>query len=130
MVVEGAERFGLAQLHQMRGRIGRGKHKSIFFVISDSQGEKTKDRLHALRNARSGFELAEYDLQLRGAGELTGSSQWGISDVGMEALKNIKMVEAARKEARNIIEKDPELSQSPLLKGEIEIINKKLLHFE
>src|SRR3989344_2251429 len=106
IVIEGAERFGLAQLHQLRGRALRSTHQPYCFLFTQSNTAKTKERLRALVEAKSGFELAEYDLKFRGAGELTGSKQWGISDVGMEALKNIKMVEAAREEAKKIVELD------------------------
>ena len=106
IIIEGAERFGLAQLHQLRGRVMRSTHQPYCFLFTESNTAKTKERLRALVEAKSGFELAEYDLKFRGAGELTGSKQWGISDVGMEALKNIKMVEAAREEAKKIIESD------------------------
>src|SRR3989344_340830 len=116
ILIEGAERFGLAQLHQLRGRVMRSEHQPYCFLFAESNSQKTKARLQALLEAKSGFELAEYDLELRGPGELTGQKQWGISDVGMEALKNIKMVEAAREEARKIIEansiqKYPELAR-------------------
>ena len=84
----------------------RSTHQPYCFLFTESNTAKTKERLRALVEAKSGFELAEYDLKFRGAGELTGSKQWGISDVGMEALKNIKMVEAAREEAKKIIESD------------------------
>jgi len=111
MIIEGAERFGLAQLHQLRGRIQRSSHQSYCFVCSDSDNEKSLKRLKALQKAQNGFELAEYDLAQRGAGELSGHKQWGISDLAMEALKNIKMVEAARDGARSIITKDPKLNK-------------------
>jgi ATP-dependent DNA helicase RecG len=75
--------------------------------------------LKALKTAKNGFELSELDLMLRGAGELSGGKQWGISDLGMEAIKNIKMVEAARTEAQAIINHDPELNLRPLLKSKI-----------
>ncbi|MFH1938505.1 MAG: hypothetical protein ABIJ60_03125 [Patescibacteria group bacterium] len=78
---------------------------------------------------QNGFELAEYDLQFRGPGELSGKKQWGISDVGMEALKNIKMVEAARLEARNILQENLELKNYPLLKEKIEQENSDI-HME
>lgn len=117
IVIEGAERFGLAQLHQLRGRVLRGTHQSYCFLYSGSKGGKTFDRLKALKTAKNGFELSEMDLKLRGAGELGGGKQWGISDIGMEAIRNIKMVEAARTEARAILEKDPELSGHPSLKA-------------
>ena len=94
----------------------RSEHQPYCFLFTESGTGKTKARLNALLEAKSGFELSEYDLELRGAGELTGQKQWGVSDVGMEALKNIKMVEAAREEAKKIIEtntlgKYPELHQ-------------------
>src|SRR3990167_4455150 len=128
IMIEGAERFGLAQLHQLRGRVMRSEYQSYCFLFTESDSQKTAARLKALTEAKSGFELAEYDLELRGAGELTGKQQWGISDVAMEALKNIKMVEAAREEAKKIIEtnsfeKYPELSSRVIAQSE-------QLHFE
>lgn len=128
IVIEGAERFGLAQLHQLRGRVMRGTHQSYCFVFTDSDSQKTKERLNALVNAKSGFELAEYDLQFRGAGELSGMKQWGVSDIGMEALKNIKMVEAARLEAQKLLQQDPELKKYPLIAERIKQETK--IHFE
>ena len=83
----------------------------------------------ALQNAKNGFELAEYDLMFRGPGELSGRNQWGMSDVGMEALKNIKMVEAAREEARRIVTEDPALKKYPLMRERLEKILQKI-HFE
>lgn len=127
--IEGAERFGLAQLHQLRGRVVRSNHQAYCFVCPESKGEHTLARLKALVTAKNGFELAEQDLMQRGPGELSGRKQWGISDIGMEALKNIKLVEAARTEALNIIEKDVELSQHPLIK-EVLIRRAQALHFE
>jgi ATP-dependent DNA helicase RecG len=115
IVIEGAERFGLAQLHQLRGRVLRGECQSYCFVFSDSRGESARARLKALATAKNGFELAEFDLMNRGPGELTGTGQWGVSDLGMEAIKNIKMVEAARAEARILLEKDLLLSAHPQL---------------
>lgn len=119
IIIEGAERFGLAQLHQLRGRVIRSNHQAYCYVFADAKTEKTIERLKALKNAKNGFELAELDLAQRGAGELGGTKQWGITDLGMEAIKNIKMVEAARTEAINIIEKDPELTNYPLLKNKV-----------
>src|SRR3990167_6649892 len=129
IIIEGAERFGLAQLHQLRGRVLRGTHQPYCFVFADTKSAKTVERLNALKTAKNGFELAEFDLAQRGAGELAGAKQWGISDIGMEAIKNIKMVEAARKEAIEIIETDPTLSNFPLLKELLESVNTKI-HFE
>lgn len=111
IIIEGAERFGLSQLHQLRGRVIRGTYQPYCFAVTESKSEKTKDRLKALQTAKNGFELSEYDLQFRGAGELYGAKQSGLSDLGMEALKNLKLVEAARSEAQSLVETDPTLSK-------------------
>ena len=115
IIIEGGERFGLTQLHQLRGRVLRSSDQAYCYVFAETKSKKSIERLKALQKAKDGFELAEWDLKLRGPGELSGNKQWGITDVGMEALKNIKMVEAARTEARLLIEKDPELKKYPLL---------------
>jgi len=129
MMIEGAERFGLAQLHQFRGRVGRSEKKSYCFLLPGKYSASIFRRLKALTSAKSGFELAEYDLEFRGAGELSGRRQWGMSDIGMEALKNLKMVEAARLEARAIIENNA-LAHYPLLYEKISRLKKEPLHFE
>jgi len=129
IVIEGAERFGLAQLHQLRGRVMRSSRQPYCFIFTDSDSQKTKQRLAALEKARSGFELAEYDLKFRGAGELSGAKQWGISDMGMEALKNLKMVEAARLESQKILKQDPELEKHPLVLKRLSS-QKSKIHFE
>lgn len=115
IVIEGAERFGLAQLHQLRGRVKRSSHQAKCFLFTDSKSKHSLDRLKALEKTDSGFELAELDLSLRGAGELSGGKQWGISDVGMEAIRNLEMVSVARKEAEKIAGDDPELKDHPKL---------------
>ena len=129
IIIEGAERFGLAQLHQLRGRVIRSTDQSYCYLFADAKTDKTIDRLKALTKAANGFELAELDLSLRGAGLLSGDKQWGITDVGMEALRNIKMVEAARNEAIALIEKDEDLSSYPTLSQTLTSKNLKL-HFE
>jgi len=129
IIIEGGERFGLAQLHQLRGRVLRSNHQAYCYIFSDTKSEKTFERLRAIKNAKNGFELAEMDLKLRGFGELSGRKQWGISDIGMEAIKNIKMVEAARNEAEAILKKDPEIKKYPLLRGKIKE-RKEETHFE
>jgi ATP-dependent DNA helicase RecG len=127
IIIEGAERFGLAQLHQLRGRVVRSNHQAYCYVLT-SEGT-TSTRLQALIKAKNGFELAEYDLKIRGPGELYGRSQSGITDLGMDALKNIKMVEAARTEAQRITKEDPLLKKYPALK-EMLLVQEKKLHFE
>jgi ATP-dependent DNA helicase RecG len=129
IIIEGAERFGLAQLHQLRGRVIRGTHQSYCFVVSDSKSEKTRERLKALTTAKNGFELAEYDLAFRGSGELYGAKQSGLTDLGMEAIKNMKMVEAARNEAQKLVETDPELRLHPDIRTHVALVG-ETLHME
>ncbi len=134
IVIEGGERFGLAQLHQLRGRVIRSNHQAYCYVFTStaSSAEKTITRLKALSTAKNGFELAEYDLQFRGAGELSGGKQWGVSDIAMDALKNIRMVEAARTEARLLIESDPIFSTVPTIARELaaRATASDVVHFE
>lgn len=130
ILIEGAERFGLSQLHQLRGRVVRSNHQAYCYVYAESNGQKTIDRLKALTTAKNGFELAEYDLKFRGAGELYGRKQWGVSDVAMEAIKNIKMVEAARTESLRLVTADDTFSTFPLLKAELERRKAQRIHFE
>lgn len=128
MIIEGAERFGLSQLHQLRGRIIRGEHQPYCYAFLEKSGDKTIARLKAFQNAKNGFELSELDMQQRGVGELGGGKQWGVSDIAMEALRNIKMVEVARLEARDLVASDPTLSQHHQLKEFVG--SKHQIHFE
>jgi ATP-dependent DNA helicase RecG len=130
IIIEGAERFGLAQLHQLRGRVIRSNRQAYCFAVTESKSDKTRDRLKALATAKNGFELAEHDLQFRGGGELYGGKQSGLSDLGMEAIRNLKLVEAARNEARQIVETHPDLSKDfPLIAERIARIG-EVLHME
>lgn len=115
IIIEHADRFGLAQLHQLRGRVGRAEHQSYCFLFTESDGESTMNRLKALVMAKNGFELAELDMMQRGIGTLMDGKQWGMSDLAMESIKNPKLVEIARTEARKLIDVDPALSSAPLL---------------
>ena len=115
ILIEGAERFGLAQLHQLRGRIMRSSKPPHCFLLPETSGETSMKRLRALADSDDGFKLAEADLEARGAGDLYGRKQWGITDLGMDALKNIKLIRAARAEAAAIVEKDPSLAGHPAL---------------
>ncbi len=130
IVIEGAERFGLAQLHQLRGRVVRSNHQAYCYVFAEAKSDKTIDRLRALTQSKNGFELAEYDLKLRGPGELSGNKQWGISDIGMEAIKNLKMVEAARAEAEYLLKQDDTLSKYPLICEKMKHRKVEEIHFE
>jgi len=130
IIIEGAERFGLAQLHQLRGRVVRGTHQPYCFVVTESKSDKTRDRLKALATAKNGFELAEHDLTFRGSGELYGGKQSGLTDLGMEAIRNLKLVEAARNEARHLVETHPQLARDfPLIATHVARIG-EVLHME
>ena len=141
IVIEGAERFGLAQLHQLRGRVWRSNHQAYCYLFTDTGSKKSLERLKALQTAKNGFELAELDLALRGAGSLTGNSavsgktgspgkQWGLSDLGMEAIKNLKMVEAARAAATALLATDPALKDHPSLRQALAKRKVEEVHWE
>jgi len=116
MMIEGADRFGLAQLYQFKGRVGRGEHQSFCLLFTDSSAQPTKDRLEALVHAKNGFELAEKDLALRGPGEFMGQSQTGLPDLAMRSLQDLKLVKSAREAAESVLGKDPDLVEHPQLK--------------
>lgn len=126
MLIEGAERFGLAQLHQLRGRIRRSSHVAYCFLLPDTKSAQSLARLRILAKSSDGFELAEHDLAKRGAGDLYGRSQWGVSDLGMEALKNPRLIEAARTEATKLVASDPLLNKHPTLKERAGSVIQKL----
>ena len=129
ILIEGAERFGLAQLHQLRGRVLRSSHQAYCFVLSESEQTTSNKRLAALAKAKNGFELAELDLLLRGAGELSGGKQWGMSDIGMQAIKNLDMVTAARAEAQKILAERPKFLTQDNIGGKY-IARSFDVHFE
>jgi ATP-dependent DNA helicase RecG len=129
MLIEDADRFGLAQLHQFRGRIGRGKHQSYCFLFPTSAEGKNNDRLKAMIECASGFDLAEKDLQLRGPGALFGTRQSGLPDIAMENIANVKLVQIAREEAANLLQHDPSLAGHPLLAQALRKFDKKI-HLE
>ncbi len=129
MVIEGAERFGLAQLHQFRGRVGRGSHQSFCLLFSESSSGKTRMRLKAILESKNGFELAEQDLRLRGPGDFAGVKQWGMPDFAMNQLTNLELVQQARKAATALLEQDIALRSYPLLAARIRELQEKL-HLE
>jgi ATP-dependent DNA helicase RecG len=129
MVIEGADRFGLAQLHQFRGRVGRGKHQSFCFLFTDSTSATTARRLKALIKSNNGFELAEQDLKIRGPGELVGVRQSGLPDLAMASLTDFKLIKSAREEAEALIEEDDKLIRHPKLANKLKKFTKKV-HFE
>ena len=109
IIIEHADRFGLAQLHQLRGRVGRAEHQSYCYLFSETENDKTLERLNNFAKTSSGFDLAEIDLRERGAGALLSTKQSGMSDMAMQALRNLKLVELAKKYAKEIIDNDPDL---------------------
>jgi ATP-dependent DNA helicase RecG len=111
IVIEGANRFGLAQLHQFRGRVGRGEHQSYCLLISDSVAGEAEERLSALEQTNDGFLLAEKDLELRGPGEFFGRRQSGLPELRLASLLDVKMLEIARAEAKSVFAEDPLLEQ-------------------
>jgi ATP-dependent DNA helicase RecG len=119
MMIEGAERFGLAQLHQFRGRVGRGATQSYCLLLSDDPSEPTLERLNLLTRIRNGFRLAEEDMRIRGMGELMGPRQHGMSDVAMQALEQPQLLSEVREEAERILEADPGFTDHPALKAAI-----------
>jgi len=129
MMIEGAERFGLSQLHQFRGRVGRGEDQAYCFLFTESPAKKTAQRLKAILSSENGFELAEKDLEIRGPGEIFGKRQWGIPDLAMDSLKDVFLVEKTRNIAKELLEEDSELKKYPLLKKRIEEFRKKI-HLE
>ncbi len=109
MMIEGAERFGLSQLHQFRGRVGRGEHKSYCFLVSESQSEVARERLSAMVQIHDGFRLAEADLEIRGPGDFFGTRQSGLPNLRMAHLSDRQLLESARDEATRVMQQDPEL---------------------
>jgi len=127
MIIEGAERFGLAQLHQFRGRVGRSNFQSYCFLFSEDQNALINPRLQAVVKSTNGFELAEEDLKIRGAGNLYGTEQSGYS-FKIATLSNLEMVERSKKYAEKILDSDPDFSHHPLLKSYIE--HEAVIHLE
>ena len=118
MMIEGAERFGLAQLHQFRGRVGRGAHESYCLLFTDADDQATQERLNAVVAHQSGFELAEIDLRLRGVGDLHGYRQHG-KDFRMASLLDAILISDAQAEAVRLLDRDPNLSHEPELRRQI-----------
>ena len=111
MLVDGAERFGLAQLHQFRGRVGRGEHQSYCLLLTDSPGQEARERLKLVERIQDGFELAEEDLRLRGPGDYMGTRQSGLPDLKVARLTDQDILSLARQEATRILDSDPNLAR-------------------
>ena len=112
MVIEGADRFGLSQLHQFRGRVGRGEHPSTCFLLADDPTAEAEERLSLVARTSNGFELAQADLELRGPGELFGTKQAGVPSLRIASLLDARLIEATRREAETLLEADPDLDDA------------------
>ena len=113
MVVENADRFGLSQLHQLRGRVGRGRHKSWCILVSDAKGEEARARLNAMCATNDGFRISEEDLRLRGPGDFFGKRQHGLPEMHIADLAaDMRVLETAQEAAKQTLAVDPDLSRS------------------
>jgi ATP-dependent DNA helicase RecG len=120
MVIENAERFGLSQLHQLRGRVGRGAAQSFCYLISSTRSETTAQRLSIMEATNDGFVIAEQDLALRGPGEFLGTRQSGLPDMkAADLTQDTLLLERARDTARTLLAQDPGLDRYPLLKADL-----------
>jgi ATP-dependent DNA helicase RecG len=118
MLIEDAERFGLAQLHQLRGRVGRGTDRSFCILLSDATDELARERLAVVRDSQDGFHIAEQDLRLRGAGNLLGTRQSGLPPLRVASLfdpRHLELAERARGMADKLVAADPALRTRPTL---------------
>lgn len=129
MLIEGAERFGLSQLHQFRGRVGRGPEQSYCFLFPTEGKSPERERLQALEKHASGFDLAEIDLKLRGPGAFLGTRQSGLPDMAMEHLTNVRLIAIAREKAEVLLKADPNLKNHPLLKKALQKFEERI-HLE
>jgi ATP-dependent DNA helicase RecG len=129
MIIEGAERFGLSQLHQFRGRVGRGQYQSYCFLITSTNMPKITGRLRIMEKTNDGFKISQEDLKLRGPGQFLGTMQSGVADIAMASLSDIKTIQTARLEAQRILSYDPVLNNFPLLKDQVEKLH-SLVHWE
>jgi len=129
MMIEGADRFGLAQLHQFRGRVGRGEHQSYCLLFGDTADRQTNKRLEALVKCDDGFALAEKDLAIRGPGDFYGSRQWGLPELKVASLTDLPLIQTAREEAVKLLKNDHNLRNYPLLTQKL-LAFKEKIHFE
>jgi ATP-dependent DNA helicase RecG len=129
MIIEDADRFGLSQLHQFRGRVGRSDFQSYCFLFTSSTTSKVKERLKALEKFSSGFDIAQKDFEIRGPGEFLGTRQSGLPDIAMQHISNVKLIEIAQNYAEKTINESPRLEKYPLLKKELEKFNQNV-HLE
>jgi ATP-dependent DNA helicase RecG len=120
MMIEGADRFGLAQLHQFRGRVGRGAAESYCLLLADDPSETALERLHLVARLRDGFVLADEDMRRRGIGQLMGPHQHGLTDAAMDALAQPKLLDDVREEVVQLFAADPGFDRHPVIKAAAE----------
>jgi len=109
MVIEGANRFGLSQLHQLRGRVGRGEVQSYCILVPENEDALENERLKAMVATNDGFKLAEIDLQQRGPGDFIGTRQSGFKEIRFSTIMDARLIDKARKFAKDVLENDPNL---------------------
>jgi ATP-dependent DNA helicase RecG len=126
MMIEGADRFGLAQLHQFRGRVGRGAAKSYCLLLADDPSDNAQERLQLVARIRDGFVLAQEDMNRRGIGELMGPRQHGLTDAAMEALRQPKLVDEVRDEVVQLFAADPGFEGHPIIKAAAEKLQEQM----
>jgi ATP-dependent DNA helicase RecG len=120
MVIEDADRFGISQLHQLRGRVGRGSHQGTCILIADPSTPESEERLAAVEATNDGFRLAQDDLRIRGQGTVFGARQSGMADLKLaDVLGDFDLLVAARKDAFAVVDRDPDLSEHPELAEEV-----------
>ncbi|AFY37911.1 ATP-dependent DNA helicase RecG [[Leptolyngbya] sp. PCC 7376] len=128
MLIENAERFGLSQLHQLRGRVGRGKHKSHCLLVTSSKSTDSQNRLQVMEQSTDGFFIAEMDLRLRGPGEVLGTRQSGLPDFALASLtEDQEVLVLAREAAEQMLAQNPTLDRYPLIQKTLEVKYRKLL---
>ena len=128
MIVENADFFGLSQLHQLRGRVGRGKRQSYCFLMHQAKTESARTRLQTLCRTTDGFRIAEADLALRGPGDFFGQRQSGLPGFQIADLAaDMKVLEAAQQSAQALLREDPDLETCPLLRARVEEVIQKTL---
>ena len=123
IIIENAERFGLSQLHQLRGRVGRGKHKSYCVMVSDNKSDEVRARLKIMCSTNDGFKISEEDLRLRGPGDFFGQRQHGLPEMHVADLgADMRIMQQAQEEARLLLERDGQLEdkENELLRAQVD----------
>ncbi|MBI2019160.1 ATP-dependent DNA helicase RecG [Candidatus Daviesbacteria bacterium] len=127
IVIEGAERFGLAQLHQLRGRVGRGSKESFCFLYTSNSNREEEGRLKSLETTFDGLKLAELDLKIRGSGQIFGTAQSGRFEFKIASFSDIELLEKTKAESQKLLAQDPALDKYPLLKAKLQDLAKEVM---